>query len=818
MRHRSQWLVLRRKMALTKDDPLADQLVYSVPGGSAPIQDFKSMCTWYMETFFPNWLSEQGPKGVHLVPPLPQSIPPEPPEGSSGGQKTNQVGIKQYRSFRTGQKTQIDEYKFVLKLQKFAIEKGLPMFIFHGFHINTNQWKLIKSVVKTEIQSSECLTELQNSFQIDSRGSTKNLEIDVITIDPINGVMLCELKSHGFETKSTESDFSKITAAAKQLQRDELFISWIANYFTSDKIEPVMKKFVVLPDDEISADMNAKFASLRNSYDILDKSILSNWNDFLQWFGSLTNKQVESSEQPIDLTCKYLVPVLVGLAVTSIIEGKIAGPVHNYKEKLSHSVAVRNLDSKIFQENLTKNKKTLFTDVEPTGKSSIYNTCGSLKIQFLTPRQQEILNSSNRGTKLIIGPAGSGKTILTTHKLLQFCKNEPEEKILLLCDGNYTHFFKKILSENEVICSMLVQDDCKYQFDHPSPIDSAKSQYNAKFFQVSLAAVRSGTEEGPKKDEYVVHIALNLEEVGNNQVIIADVDIFLKCTTCSLPQQDDNFWFYFDTHVMSDDNGLRMLSELPPGSDRLESDHFLRWCLVDQAQNLRWSNLTDRRRRPQTASNYLHIEHIKKMIDSPKVEKFVLEEVLRNTVQIHQFTRCIRIDRAVHYIARLEQQFGGTVSSSTHFPDAKQGSNFNGTPVRIYQLFDKNTVPGLTPIHRKCLSYNSMQQKPLSYNSTHQMYGENACHTIFIHFRKTIETKLNHFCGFLRTVEQTVDKKKQILIFFEKSAYHTISIYDTKIFENFPQNIFFCFFFKRKSNLVRKQTFFERIFLHACKI
>ena len=39
------------------------------------------------------------------------------------------------------------------------------------------------------------------------------------------------------------------------------------------------------------------------------------------------------------------------------------------------------------------------------------------------------------------------------------------------------------------------------------------------------------------------------------------------------------------------------------------------------------------------------------------------------------------------------------------------------------------------------------------------MYGENACHTILIHFRKTIEKKFNLFCGILRTVEQTGDKK-----------------------------------------------------------
>ena len=106
--------------------------------------------------------------------------------------------------------------------------------------------------------------------------------------------------------------------------------------------------------------------------------------------------------------------------------------------------------------------------------------------------------------------------------------------------------------------------------------------------------------------------------------------------------------------------------------------------------------------------------------------------------------------------------------------------------------------PGLTSIHRKCLSCNSIQQKLLSYKSIHQVNGENACHTIFIHFRKTIEKKLNHFCGFLTTVEQTGEKKNWFKIFFfAKNDFHRISIYGNLItgiflgrrksnFENLP--------------------------------
>ena len=123
--------------------------------------------------------------------------------------------------------------------------------------------------------------------------------------------------------------------------------------------------------------------------------------------------------------------------------------------------------------------------------------------------------------------------------------------------------------------------------------------------------------------------------------------------------------------------------------------------------------------------------------------------------------------------------------------------------------------PGLTSIHRKCLSYNSIQQKSLSYNSIHQVHGENACHTNFMHFRK----KLNNFCGFLRTVEQTGDKKKLFKFFFEKIAYHTISIYDTQIFQvilKICPKICFCFFFQAQIEFCKTNKHFpKKKILHA---
>ena len=64
-------------------------------------------------------------------------------------------------------------------------------------------------------------------------------------------------------------------------------------------------------------------------------------------------------------------------------------------------------------------------------------------------------------------------------------------------------------------------------------------------------------------------------------------------------------------------------------------------------------------------------------------------------------------------------------------------------------------------------------------------------------FSKNNRKKINHFCGFLRAVEQTGDNITELKFFFEKNAYHTISIYDTKILNFFDRILKICpkFFF-----------------------
>ena len=69
--------------------------------------------------------------------------------------------------------------------------------------------------------------------------------------------------------------------------------------------------------------------------------------------------------------------------------------------------------------------------------------------------------------------------------------------------------------------------------------------------------------------------------------------------------------------------------------------------------------------------------------------------------------------------------------------------------------------------------------------------------TQFSYIFEKQQKKINHFCGFLRTVEQSGDKKTDLNFFLKKMLaiqfpYTTQKIFSSN-FENLPQN-FFCFF------------------------
>ena len=115
--------------------------------------------------------------------------------------------------------------------------------------------------------------------------------------------------------------------------------------------------------------------------------------------------------------------------------------------------------------------------------------------------------------------------------------------------------------------------------------------------------------------------------------------------------------------------------------------------------------------------------------------------------------------------------------------------------------------------------------KSLSYNSIHQVSGENACHTIFRHFRKTIEKKLNHFCRFLRTIEQTGDKKIDFKSFFLNKMFTIPFPYTTQKFSQVILKIcpesFFVFFqplneFSNQTKVFRKNSFCMQSLIFLC--
>ena len=70
-------------------------------------------------------------------------------------------------------------------------------------------------------------------------------------------------------------------------------------------------------------------------------------------------------------------------------------------------------------------------------------------------------------------------------------------------------------------------------------------------------------------------------------------------------------------------------------------------------------------------------------------------------------------------------------------------------------------------------------------------------HAIFIHFRKAMEKKLNHFCDFLRTVEQSGNKKTALKFFWKNCLPYNFHIrhknFSVVILKTCP-NIFFVFF------------------------
>ena len=136
------------------------------------------------------------------------------------------------------------------------------------------------------------------------------------------------------------------------------------------------------------------------------------------------------------------------------------------------------------------------------------------------------------------------------------------------------------------------------------------------------------------------------------------------------------------------------------------------------------------------------------------------------------------------------------------------------------------TLPGLTSIHRKCLSYNFIQQTSLSYKIHTSSVWRKCLPSNFYTCSKKNRKKIKPFLRLFENSWKDWWQKKTALIFFsKKNVYHTISIcgncmtdifwWQHKDFEKLLQFVFqaqikfgtqieFC----TETSIFRKKTYF----------
>ena len=522
------------------------------------------------------------------------------------------------------------------------------MFVFHGFKIDPRKWKFIKSVANSELSSEDYLKDLDQVLQehdwLDKRGDPKDLEIDVVTVDPFNGVIVWETKSKN-EASNSCSD-KRRNDAHIQLQKDADIISWLLKNFAG--LIARIKKVAVLTDDEITTADNANWA--KSDYTILDCVGLS---DFSKWFQTNFKSDATSFKSEVETTIKSdlemnesiyrkLVPVMVGLSATLCQLKKDTKMKKNFeasydKKGVCPPDAVARLDSEIDQQKLTRRlekQKEPITDIvkTKTEKDAKLKFAESLEILFLTPQQQKILNSSSNGVKMLQGPSGSGKTILILAKVLEICSREPKEKVAIICNGVIATKYYEVLTNQGIKCR---RDGKKYDDELvPSePVDS---------FEPHLIGF-TGLE---------------------SQVLILDQNTLRyddshaqHCISAALSQ---NF------HVFFDDADLLDILTFFPDFKKRANQQFLSWVVTDHHQCL------------QTCHRQL-ANGINGIMLRKEDEHFKLEYILRNSVEIQQFNAAL-----ASHIAEFPQ----IIHWENIIP--KQGSCFCGPPVEVYELYQRD--------------------------------------------------------------------------------------------------------------------------------
>ena len=107
-----------------------------------------------------------------------------------------------------------------------------------------------------------------------------------------------------------------------------------------------------------------------------------------------------------------------------------------------------------------------------------------------------------------MGPAGTGKTILTLHKIVNLCKTQPKDKILLLCSGKFTGSYCKMLEDNEIPCQRLMSDGRTYK---------KSGFFKDKYFEHVYDPLSSDLQSG-----------ISTKAFGQKQVMIGETNDFLE--------------------------------------------------------------------------------------------------------------------------------------------------------------------------------------------------------------------------------------------------------------------------------------------------
>ena len=211
------------------------------------------------------------------------------------------------------------------------------------------------------------------------------------------------------------------------------------------------------------------------------------------------------------------------------------------------------------------------------------------------------------------------------------CKTQPNDKIILLCSRKFTESYCKMLEDNRNSCQRLMVDGRS---------DKTKGFSKRVYFTQKLDGYYKGKflehAYDPLFSDLQTKQRMNTKAFRQKQVIIGGTDCFLEALNILAQKFDrkkrcqtqketsETACLVMKTHMVIDDFDVREVCEstLNPLS-LLTSNKCLIWLVTDIHQ----SKLP---KKPKLMCMEL--------MSSKSVEVFILEEVLRNTVQINQKT------------------------------------------------------------------------------------------------------------------------------------------------------------------------------------